>query len=112
MLEGDPRLQILAGIGQGLELVIGCHQVRVRVALFAFALGVDNLLGKETGPVEVQVGRQDTHRESVDLLCVVSGNMVIAQVLAHGGAVLAFHQGVIVSLPGPGLGEFDAQLLQ
>ena len=36
----------------------------------------------------------------------------MAEELAHDMAVLAFHQGVVVAVPGAGLGELDAQFLQ
>ena len=39
-------------------------------------------------------------------------NVGMAKELAHHVTVLAFHQGVVVAVPGAGLGELDAQLLQ
>ena len=41
-----------------------------------------------------------------------SRDVGMAEQLAHHVAVLAFHQGIVVAVPGAGLGEFNAQLLQ
>ena len=59
-LEGDPRLEVLLGVGQRLQLVIGGHQILIAVVLTAFTLGIDGF-GREsaarglTGPVVVEV---------------------------------------------------------
>ena len=39
-------------------------------------------------------------------------DMGMAEQLAHDMTVLAFHQGVVVAVPGAGLGELDTQFLQ
>ena len=40
------------------------------------------------------------------------GMVGMAEELAHHVAVLAYHQGIIVAVPGTGLGELDAQFFQ
>ena len=77
----------------------------VAVTLGDAALVVDDFLGKETGPVEVEVGREKAHGEGVDPSGMDAWDVTVAKVLAHDRAVLAFCQGVVVAAPGAGLGE-------
>ena len=85
----------------------------VAVALGDATLVVDDFLGKETGPVEVEVGREEAHGEGVDPFGMGAGDVAVAKVLAHDRAVLAFRQGVVVAAPGAGFGELlDLKLVE
>src|SRR5680860_120991 len=50
--------------------------------------------------------------EAVDQRCPVLGDMAIAELFTYDRGVLAFRQGVVIAVPGPRLGELDAQLVQ
>src|SRR4030067_3232460 len=52
----DAGVQMLFGIGERFELVIGRHHGLVAIDLALFALAVRAGLGEETGAVEVEVG--------------------------------------------------------
>ena len=109
--EGGAGLEVLAGLGQGFELVVGRHHI-----LVAFAdavLGVNFLGGKEAEPMEVEIRREHALGKVVDLGGEAARDVGIAQVLAHDGAILGLHQGVVVGSSGAGLGELgNAQFLQ
>ena len=64
--EADAGSEELAGLRQGLELVVGRHHGLVAVTFAQAALGVEVFLREEAGPVEVQVGREDGEGEGLD----------------------------------------------
>ena len=65
------------------------------------------------GAVEVQVRRQHVLGEGVDALSEAAGDVGVAEVLAHEGAVLGLDQGVVVAAAGARLGEFlDVELVE
>jgi len=66
-LEGNAVFEERLGIGQGFELFIRGHQVFVAVTLGDPAFVVADLLGEETGAVEVKVRGKDVPGEIVDL---------------------------------------------
>ena len=68
--------------------------------------------GKTHGRMEVDIGVQEVRPERVDLFSEQLRDVRIPQLFPHHRAVLGFRQGMIVGLPGAGLGDLDAQLLQ
>lgn len=76
------------------------------------ALGIDGFGGEVAGPVEVEVLGENTAGEAVYGLGEASRNMTVAEMLADGGAVFRFDQGVVVGLAGAGLGLFDAKFFE
>lgn len=44
-------------------------------------------------------------REIVDLGGIAAGDVAIAEVFSDDGAVLAFHQGIVIGFASTGLGE-------
>ena len=112
LFEGDARLEIALGFRQGFQFLVRRHHVLIAVVLAEFALGVGIFSGKVTGAMEVEVGGQDTAGEGVHVLGKASRDMAVTEMLAHGRAVLALDQGVIVGLAGAGFGLFDAEFFQ
>ncbi len=116
-LEGDPRLEVLLGVGQRLQLVIRGHQILITVVLAAFTLGIDGF-GREsearvlTGPVVVEVLGQGAASESIDVAGKAPGDVTVAEMLTDSGTVLGFDQGVIVGLASTGFGLLDSEFLQ
>src|SRR3989337_2574673 len=76
------------------------------------ALRVDAGTGKEARAMEVQVWRKQLNRESVDRLRVVTGDVLVAQMFAHYGGILALDKGIVVTVAGARFGEFDVQLVE
>jgi hypothetical protein len=66
----------------------------------------------EGGRMEVDVGVQEILAEGVDLGGRALGDMRVAEVFAHDGAVLGLRQAVVVAVSGPRFGELDAELVQ
>ena len=105
MFEGDAGLEVLPGIRQGLELLVRGHHLVVAVAFSYPAPGIDFLGREEAGTMEVEVGREHRLGEAVDLPGEATGDVGVAEVLAHHRAVLGLDQGVVVGFSSPGLGE-------
>ncbi len=87
------------------------HQA-LRITFDNLTLVVGTVLGKQAGPVQVQIGIQVVPAELVDLGGKTLRNVVVAQELAYDRAVLGLDQGVVVRAPGPRLGELGVQLVQ
>ena len=54
--KATPGFQIVFGVGQGFELVVGRHHVFIEVDLALFTLAVGADFGEKAGPVEVDIG--------------------------------------------------------
>ncbi len=60
----------------------------------------------------IDVGVEVFLVEFIDQWCPFLRDVVIAQMLADNGAVLAFYQRIVVAPAGAGLGEFDQQFVE
>ena len=60
----------------------------------------------------IDVGVEIFLVEFIDQWCPLLRDVVIAQVLADNGAILAFYQRIVVGPAGAGLGEFDQQFVE
>ncbi len=61
--------------------------------------------------MKIQIRIEVFFIESFDRRGVFGGNMQIAHVLAHHGAVLGFGQSIVVGAPRPRFGLLDEQLI-
>ena len=95
---------------QGLEPFAGGHDRVVGVALAEASILVGVLDGEHAGPVEVEGPRQHVAREAVDERREAPRDVGVAEPLADDAGVLALGQGVVVGMPGAGLGELGVQL--
>ena len=73
---------------------------------------VSDGLWEQTGPMIVDVGIEVLAMKVIEQAGPALRDMGMAEQLAHDMTVLAFHQGVVVAVPGAGLGELDTQFLQ
>ena len=110
--KAQARFQIRFGVGDGFEFLIGCHQGFVRITLALFPGLVSDGLWEQTGPMIVDVGIEVLAMKVIEQAGPALRDMGMAEQLAHDMTVLAFHQGVVVAVPGAGLGELDTQFLQ
>ena len=99
-LEGDAGFEVLSGVGQGFQLLIGSHYLVVAVTLSNPALVIDFLGGEEAGAMEVEIEGEHLLGEAVDLLGETTGDMGIVEMLTHHRAVLGFYQGVVIGAAG------------
>ena len=107
-LEGDAGSEVKDQGWQRFEFVEWGHDEFVWVALADLAFGIDLFGGEVAGAVEVDVGVEEVAAEGIDVAGEALGDMRVAELLANNAAVFAFHQGVVVGVPWPGAGEFDA----
>ena len=84
-------LQVLLGLGQGGELLIGRHHGRIRVSLPELALSINDGHWEKTGPVKVNIWIKVVTMEGVELRGPLLGNVDVAQLLANDRPVLTFH---------------------
>ena len=89
LFEADCGFQARLGIGQVFELLIGCFEVRIRVAFALPAFVVGDGIGEQARPMEVQVGGKALDGELVDLVGVGSGNMRVTELLADDRSILS-----------------------
>ena len=73
-----------------------------------FPVLVGNGVWEQIGPVIVDVGVEVSAVELVQPAGPALWDMGMAEEFAHHVTVLAFHQGVVVAVPGAGLGKLDA----
>ncbi len=106
------RFQVRLCIGEGFEFLIRGHQGRVGIAFSLFPGLVGDGVREQAGPVIVDVRVEVLAMEGIEQAGPALRDMGMAEELAHDMAVLAFHQGVVVAVPGAGLGELDTQFLQ
>ena len=85
--EGDAGFEVGFGIREGLELLVWGHHLFVAIAFTKAALVIDFLGGKEAWSMEVEVRGEDVLSEVIDLLSEAAGDMGVAEVFAHDGAV-------------------------
>jgi len=107
-LEGDAGSEVEGQGWQRFEFVEWGHDELVWVALADLAFGIDLFGGEVAGAVEVDVGVEEVAAEGIDVAGEALGDMRVAELLANNAAVFAFHQGVVVGVPWPGAGKFDA----
>ena len=112
MCKGDTGLEIVIGLVQGFEFVIGRHEVFIGVGFALFAFRIDDGVREETRPMVVEIRIEVLLVEAIDKQRPTLRQMGIAEDLAHDGAVFTFRQGVIVAVAGPGLGEFDTEFFR
>ena len=110
--KAQARFQIRFGVGDGFEFLIGCHQGFVRITLALFPGLVSDGLWEQTGPMIVDVGIEVLAMKVIEQAGPALRDMGMAEQLAHDMTVLAFHQGVVVAVPGAGLGELTQFLQQ
>ena len=90
----------MAGPGQGVQLLIGCHHVAVKVYLLLFAFAIGGYGWKVAGAVEVDV--------SIDVLAVQPckiGDVLLQDVrvpvdFTDNRAVFTLYQAIVVTVPG------------
>ena len=112
LLQRPSWLEVLFGLGQGFQFVIGGHHGLIGVPLPRFPLGVDHHHREKAGPVKVDVRIEVVAREDVELWCPLLGDVDIAQLLPNDRPIFAFHSGIVVAMAGAGLGQFDQQLVE
>lgn|GEM_PF-4139377 len=82
---------MLFDVGQGFELLVRRHHLRVGVAFLLFAFVVYHHLGEEAGAVVVDVEVEVFPVEGIEQGRPLLGDVGVAEVLADDGAVLGFH---------------------
>ena len=110
--KAQTRFQIRVCVGDGFEFLIGCHQGLVRIAFSLFPGLVGDSNREQTGPVIVDVGIEVSAVKVIEQAGLALRDVGMAEQLAHHVTVLAFHQGIVVAVPGTGLGKLDTQFLQ
>ncbi len=102
--------QVLNWLGQGQQRFQRGLIAAVMAPLPAFL--VDFNLGLGAGTMVVEVGIEVFGIKAMNGLRVFAGDVAVAHVLADDGAILAFHQPVVVAVAGPAFGLLDQQLVQ
>ena len=111
-LHGGSGLEVVGVVGHGLQSLPWRHDLVVRVGFADLAFAVDRVDREVAGSVEIEIGIEQLAVESVDGAGVVLRDMAVAHQLAKDGAVLGFDQRVVIGLPWPGFGEFNAQFFE
>ena len=106
------RFQVRLCIGEGFECLIRGHQGLIRVTLALFSGRVGDGDREQAGPMIVDVGIEVLAMEGIEQAGPALRDMGMAQELTHDMAVLSFHQGSVIAVPGAGLGKLDTQRLQ
>ena len=81
----------------------------INALLLSLGIGLD--FGLTTRPVKVEIRIEVFAIKRLDRIGVLGFDMQVAHVLAHHGAVLGFHQPVIIRVPRPRLRLFDEEFL-
>lgn len=107
-----PGFQVVLGVRERFQLLIGCPHRFVAVHFAFFALPICPDLRKEAGPVEVQRGCEMFLIEGIHERGPTLGNVAMAKEFPDHRPILTFDEGIIVGLAGAGFGEFDEELAQ
>ena len=110
--QGNTGFEKGVGIGQRGQFLQGRHDQPLGVAFLYLALAINGVLGKQAGPVEVEVGVDVRGTEVVDLLRKTLRDVAVAEALAYDSAVLGLRQAVVVRMARARFGELDAELFQ
>ena len=110
--EAETRFQVLLRLRQRVQLLVGCSVIVQFVLPLTLATRIQADGGKSAGAMKVQVGIEVCRVELLQAFGMLGRNVAVADVLAYNGAVLAFHQRVVLRSVGTAFGELDAQFLQ
>src|SRR6516225_9480856 len=102
--------QISCGLGECEQSFTRSLVAQVAAPAASFLVSVQ--LGLGAGTMEVQIGIEVVAVELLQRLSLGGLNIAVADVLADHGAVLGFHQAVIVTVSGTAFGLPDEQLVE
>ena len=68
---------------------------------------VDSRFRKAAWPMIIEIRVEMLHTELINGRGPFLGNMGIAEVVTHNGAIFSFHECIIIGMPRPGFGKFD-----
>ncbi len=108
----DPGFQVVLGLRDGFQLLLGRHHRLIAVHRACLALGICLDLRKEAGPVEVEVGREVLLIEGIHEWGPTLRKVALAKEFPDHGPILTFHEGVLVSLTGAGRGAVDQEFAE
>lgn len=108
----DPGFQVILGLRERFQLLIGRHHRLIVVHLAFLALRIRPNLRKEAGPVEIEVGREVLLIEDIDQRRPPLRNVRMAKEFSDHRPILTFNEGVLVGLTGTGFGEGDQELAE
>ena len=103
----DTGFQIVFGLGQRFEFVIGGHHCLVAIDFALFSPVIDTGFREEAGTVEVDIGVQVPLIEVVDERREALRDRAVTEPFSDHRAVFAFSEGIVVGLPRTRLGELD-----
>lgn len=108
----DPRFQVILGLRERFQLLIGRHHRPIVVHLAFLPLRIRPNLRKEAGAMKIDIGIEMLLIEDIDERRPALRNVRMAKEFSDHRPILTFDEGIIVGLASTGFGEVDEELAQ